>query len=161
MSRASGFLTVVSVTPTVTAGAAYNATTKNSVGGKQTLPGAVPISGGVAILQSVLVLDKANQKAPLTILLFNGDPTGGTYTDNGQVNLSTDLAKVIRRINVTAGDYETIDNSGTDYAIAEIGAISKLVKASSGTSLYAVIITTGTPTYASTSDLTLRFGFLQ
>lgn len=160
MSRASGFLTVVSVTPTVTAGA-YNATTKNSVGGKQTLPGAVPISGGVAILQSVLVLDKANQKAPLTILLFNGDPTGGTYTDNGQVNLSTDISKVIRKINVTAVDYETIDNSGTDYAVAEIAPISKLVKAASGTSLYAVIITTGTPTYASTSDLTVRFGFLQ
>lgn len=160
MSRVSGFLTVVSVTPTVTAGA-YNATTKNSVGGKQTLPGAVPISGGISILQSVLVLDKANQKAPLTILLFDSDPSAGTYTDNGQVNLSTDIAKVIRRINVTAGDYETIDNSGADYATAEIGPVSKLVKAASGTSLYAVILTTGTPTYASASDLTVRFGFMQ
>lgn len=155
-----GAVTVVSVTPTVTAGA-YNATTKNSVGGKQTLAGAVRTSGGTAILQSVLVTDKGNQKAPLTILLFDSDPTGGTYTDNGQVNLSTDISKVIRRINVTAGDYETIDNSGTDYAIAEVGPISKLVKAASGTSLYAVILTTGTPTYVSTSDLTLRFGFLQ
>lgn len=152
--------TSVSVTPTITA-TAYNATTKNSVGGKQTLAGAVLASGGIAILQSVLVLDKANQKAPLTILLFDADPTVGTYTDNGQVNLSTDISKVIRRINVTAGDYETIDNSGTDYAIAEIGPISKLVKAASGTSLYAVILTTGAPTYTSTADLTVRFGFLQ
>ena len=159
-SRVSGGMSVVSVTPTITA-TAYNATTKNSVGGKQTLTGAVSSLTGIAILQSVLVTDKANQKAPLMILLFDSDPSAGTYTDNGQVNLSTDISKVIRRINVTAGDYETIDNSGTDYAVAEIGPISKLVKAASGTSLYAVIVTTGTPTYTSTSDLTVRFGFMQ
>lgn len=158
--KTGGALNVVSVTPTVTA-TAYNATTKNSVGGKQTLANAVGTSGGIAILQSVMVTDKANQKAPLTIILFDSDPSAGTYTDNGQVNLSTDISKVIRRINVTAGDYETIDNSGTDYAIAEIAPISKLVKAASGTSLYAVILTTGAPTYTSTSDLTVRFGFLQ
>lgn len=160
MSRVSGFLSVVSVTPTITAGT-YNATTKNSVGGKQTLAGAVPYSGVAAVLQSVTVIDKANQKAPLTILLFDSDPTGGTYTDNGQVNLSTDVAKVIRKVNVTAGDYETIDNSGTDYAVADLAPIAKLVKPASGTSFYAVLVTTGAPVYASTSDLTIRFGFMQ
>ncbi len=158
MSRVSGFVNVVSITPTVTAGA-YNATTKNSVGGKQTLTDAVPASG-IAILQSIVITDKGNQKAPFTILIFDSDPSAGTYTDNGQVNLSTDVAKIVRKINVTAGDYETIDNSGTDYAIADLSPVSKPIKSASGRNLYAVLVTTGTPTYASTSDLTLRFGFL-
>jgi hypothetical protein len=151
---AGGNTTLVSVTPTVSTSPAY--TSGDSVGAKQTIASAVRTSGGTGILQNLTVTDKGNQKAALEILIFDSDPTAGTYTDNGATALSTDLAKVIARISVAATDYITIDSK----AVAKV-AVGQVVKASGSTSLYAVATTTSTPTYASTTDLTFKYGILQ
>jgi hypothetical protein len=149
------------VSPTITTTAsAY--TSGDVVGGVLTLSDAMRKVDGTGLLQSISVIDGANQKAALTILLFNANPSAGTYTDNGAcpsfVTNSADRAKLIRKINIAGSDYETIGS----IAVAEITAISKHVSASGSKHLYAIIVTTGTPTYgANSTDLVVRFGFLR
>lgn len=147
----------VSVTPTITAGA-YVA--GNCVGGILTLTNLLRVGGpGTGIWQSMLVIDKGNQKAPLDVLLFDSNPSGGTYTDHVAISsLTTDLSKLIRRVSIAATDYVTVNG----VAIADLSSIARIIKgAAAATTLYAVLNTSGTPTYASTSDLTVRFGALQ
>lgn len=155
--------TSVIVTPTVST-TAYAA--NDVVGGKLTLTNAVRVAGGMSILQSVKVFDRANQKAALQIVFFDADPAAAVLTNDAQVDLSTagahtDFPKICGLVNIAASDYTTIDNVGAnDYAIAEITAIAKPLKSAATTSLWAAIITTGTPTYGNVAALSLRFGFL-
>lgn len=145
---------VISVTPTIDTNA-Y--TSGDAVGGKQTLTSAARVSGGKVLLNSVVVVDKGNQKKPLTILFFDSDPSAATITNNAAFAFSTDITKVVGRVNVVAGDYETVDSK----AVACVKAIGLEMKASGSANLYAAVVTTDTPTYTSASDLIFRYGFAQ
>lgn len=139
----------------VTAGA-YHA--NDVIGGLLTLSNAVRVSGGTALLQSLFVLDAANQKAAMEILVFNSNPSASTFTDNAApVIHADDRAKIIRRISVLASDYVTIGG----LAIADISPGSRVVKAAGSRNLYMVITTPGTPTYVATSDLSVSVGMLE
>ena len=129
----------------------------DAVGGKQTLTSAVRISGGKSVLESLVVLDKGNQKAALTILFFDSDPTAATITNNAAFVFSTDISKVVGKIVVTASDYETINS----LAVACLRNLGLEMKCSGSANLFVAVVTTGTPTYASTTDLTFKYGFLQ
>ena len=146
---------LVSVTPTVTAGA-YHA--NDVLGGIQTLTNALRVSAGTAVLQSVTVRDLAAQNVVLQIFFFNANPATGTYTDNGAFDLDdTDSGLCIGKVTISASDYISL----VDNSVATITNCGLPLKATTGTSLYAIIRTTGTPTYASTSDLKITFGLLR
>jgi hypothetical protein len=147
--------TTVSVTPTITAGSyAANA----GVGGKMTLTNALRAASTGGTWQSLLVTDKNNAKAQFNVLMFNYDPTSGSYTDRSAIILGSDLSKVIRNVTVSTADYQTVSGS---IAVADINVMQTVMAGSSNGTLYATVMTTGTPTYASTSDLTFQFGFQQ
>jgi hypothetical protein len=147
----------ISVTPTIST-SAYSA--NFCVGGKLTLPNAVRVAGGSSILQSIFLIDRANQKAALSILFFNADPSASTLADHAQPTLAAaDISALIRRVEIAASDWVTTDHAGTDFATADIGALAKMVRPAGGTSLYAIIVTTGTPTYTALA-LTLNVGVL-
>ena len=146
---------VVSVTPTVSTTPAY--ASGDAVGGKQTITSACRLSSGDTILQTLTVVDKGNQKQPLTILLFDSDPSAATITDNSAFVFSTDISKLVAKVNVLAADYETVNSIG----IATLGNLGVLMKASGSANLFAAVVTTGTPQYASTSDLIFKYGFAQ
>ena len=140
-------------TPTVSSGVAYSS--GDSVGGKVTLAGGGLLQGQMGLLNSLLLTDVSNQKAVLEILLFDSDPTAGTYTDNAALALSTDLTKIVARIPVAAADYVTIDSK----AVAHLSNLQRFVMPASGqTSLFMAVLTTGTPTYTSVAALQFRFG---
>jgi hypothetical protein len=156
VGKVGGPTTIISPTITVSTSPAYTA--NDVVGGKLTLTDALRVSGGTGILQSLCIIDKGNQKAALEILIFDSNPSSGTYTDNGAFSWNaTDGAKLIRRISVLASDYTTFGTA----AIADLSTGGKVLKASGSKNLYAVIVTTGTPTYVATTDLIVRFGILQ
>ncbi len=148
------------VTPTITTSAGAYASGDN-VGGLLILLDSVKNANKSTILKSIHVKDNANQKQPLTILLFNSDPTSGaTITDNSAFAYgSTAFPKQIAKFNILAADYETIDSKAT----ADIDTFAKVIQAGTTSSaLWAVIITTGTPTYAANSTtLYVTFGFLR
>jgi hypothetical protein len=67
------------------------------------------ISGGTGVLESVTIFDDDNEKNPITLLFFDSAPASGTYIGNGVLALSTgDKAKYIGKVNIAAGDYETL-----------------------------------------------------
>jgi hypothetical protein len=140
--------TAVSVSPAYTAG--------DAVGGKRTLANAVK-AAGTGVLESIVILDRANQKAAMKIIIFDADPTVATITDNAAFVFSTDDLKAVAVIDIPATAYVTLNTK----AIASVNGIGAVVKAASGTSLYAAVVTTGTPTYAATTDVQVVFGILQ
>lgn len=148
------FTTVIKDTTAVTA-AAYSA--GNAVGGKRTLANAVRVSGGTGILQSVTLLDRANQKAAMTLFIFDADPSAATLTDKTAFVFSTDDLKVVAQVPINAGDYVTTNSK----AFVTYGGLGIPVKAASGTTLYAALVTSGTPTFAATTDVQLEVGILQ
>lgn len=148
-----GFTTVIKDATAVTA-AAYSA--GNAVGGKRTLSNAVR-TPGTGILQSVTILDRANQKAAMTVFIFDQNPTAATITDHAAFVFSTDDLNVIAQVNFSAGDYTTTNSK----AVACISGLNIPLKAASGTSLYAAVVTSGTPTFANTTDFQVEFGIFQ
>jgi hypothetical protein len=129
----------------------------NSVGGLLTFNNAYRGVTNPVTLQDLIVTDKSGQNAPLTILFFDSNPTNGNYADKTAVTFGTDFPKIIGKVNVQTTDYDTINAKG----IAHIKNISAILVPNATTTLYAVIVTTGTPTYVSTSDITLKLKLYQ
>lgn len=144
------------VTPSITVDTAVYAS-GDVVGGKLTLANAMRVTGGTGVLQSLMILDRSNQKPAGDVFIFDSDPTNGTYTDNGAVSFGTDDLKLLGRINISASDYVTA-NSKAFQAKTGLGLV---VKAVTGTSLYAVFVNTSAPDFVAGTDFQLRFGFLQ
>jgi hypothetical protein len=149
-----GFTTAIKDAAAVTAGA-YVA--GNAVGAKRTLTNAVRVSGGTGIIDSVVLLDRANQKAAMELIIFDSDPTNATITDHAAFVFGTDDLKVVARISIGAADYVTLNSK----ALVCLRGLAIAVKAVGSTSLFAVLVTTGTPTFAATTDVQLTVGILQ
>lgn len=147
----------VVVTPTLVATTSqYGAS--DDIGGILPLLNCVLAPIGTGILESLVVTDASNQKAVLEVLVFDTLPAGGTYVDNGALALSVaDLSHLLAWVHVAAADYLTVGS----YAVANVAGLNRVVQvaATNGTTLWALVFTTGTPTYAAASDLKLRFGF--
>ena len=128
------------------------------VGGLITISGAARINGGVVTVQDLLIIDEANQRAPLTLLFFDSPPAG-TYTDHAACpTLGEDADKVIGQVNVAASDYTTTGGA----AIAHKQNLSfVLPNNNNDTSLRLVMVTTGTPTYTAADDLMIKFKLYQ
>lgn len=145
----------VAVTPTVST-SSY--TSGYVVGGIMTFA-AMRVSNGTGEILSCLVTEKGTQDANLTILIFSQNPSTGTYTDHAAFTFNaTDYQYLIRTITIKTTDYVAAGS----YSAAEISSIGKDVFASGGNAnLYAVAVTTSTPTYSASSNLTIKLGFLQ
>lgn len=139
---------VVSTTPAYTAG--------DNVGGLITIASAVRASGGLAILASIQLLDRANQKPVGTIYIFDANPAAATITDNAAFVFSTDDLKVVAQIPVSTSDWVTTNSK----ASANLSSLSREIQTASGTTLYAAFVTTGTPTFVATTDMQMVFGFI-
>lgn len=155
-------------TPTITSGVAY--TSGDAVGGLQTLsvsvrtPGAVSAFDGTstvegtAILQSICVVETGNQKAALDIVLFNANPSSSTIIDNNAIVIhANDIGKIVGYAGIAASDYTTVSNA----SIANKTVSVVIPAAADSVTLYAAVVTTGTPTFTSTSGLKFSYGFLQ
>lgn len=145
---------VVAPAITVTAGA-YHA--GDNIGGILTLTAAARVAAIGTTLTRLSVLDAANQKAQLELLFFSANPAASTFTDNAApVIHANDVAKFVGRITVYASDYLVVGAKAV-ACIANIG----LAMIPAATSLFCVILTPGTPTYAATSDLGISMAFYQ
>lgn len=136
---------LISKTPTLTT-VAYTA---NDVVGTKMVLGPV---NAPAKLMSLTVIDRAAQAAVLEVLFFEKTPTASTLTDNGAPTLNAaEVGNIVARVPVAAADYAAAVNG---VRVANLSGLNRIVK---GSSLTAVLVTTGTPTYA-VGSLTLKFG---
>ena len=147
---------VVKVAPTISTGI-YTAL--DIIGGVQTLTNAMGVNGGAGVLHNLTVIDDDNEKAELTIVLFDSEP-GGTVGDNGAwVPAAGDAEKILGHFTVFASDYVTIVTGS--LAVATFRNLGLPVRASaSSPNLYAIAFVGATPTYTAVTDLRLVYGFL-
>jgi len=153
----SGGVIVAIKTAAVVQAAAYSQ--NDLVGGKLTFTNAMRTSGGSGILRGFVMGDQAANGSSVTydLILFDADPTGTTFTENGPLDIAdADLNKIIGvlRLNGTGsvGDYIAM----VDNAVL-VGRVEQPLKASGSANLYgALIVRSATvPTYAATSDVFL------
>lgn len=138
------------VTPIIT-GALFAA--NDIVGGKLTLPNAVRVANGSGKLNNLLLVDTSKQAAALTIFIFKADLVG-VYADNAaEAITAADWLKCIGQISILATDYKTWANA----SVVDIGEIGMDIFAEIGRNIFALIVTTGTPTYGANA-LQLTFG---
>jgi hypothetical protein len=161
IALADGSVTTITKTVTVSAVPAIVAAAYGSgdlIGGKLSLSGTVVDGILSGIITSIHVDDKASQGADLDIVFFDADPSTTTFTDNAAFDpTDADLLKIICVVSITV-DSAFADN-GTSF-VRNVNCPFKLTSNSAKT-LYAAVVSRGTPTYASATDLLLRIGILQ
>ncbi len=139
---------IVDVTPTIVA-EAYDA--NDMVGDEM----AFAIQSHSGVVQSLVVTDLAEQDAVLEVHLFRKSVTPAANNAAVAFTDAEGKASAIDVIEVAAGDY--IDAG--EYSIAKVENLGVIYENDSGT-LYGYVVTRGTPTYTSTSDLTFKLGVL-
>ena len=131
------------VTPTVSTSPAYSA--NDVVGGLLTFGG---LRNGT--LQSISVCDNARLAVNYSLILFESAPT--SIGDNATFDISdADLDKIIFIGAMPAATYQWLF---TDNSIHLATGLS-IPLWSAGGSVYAFLVTTSTPTYVATSDITV------
>lgn len=153
IGNVGGSTAKIAVTPTVTASSAY--TTGNLVGGLMTFSSAL-LTAGSGVLESISIRCKSVQTATFTFFLFDSNPTNSTWTNKSAPAINaSDIPFLV-------GAYQLASYSsglGT-HTIYTLNGISQAISAGA-TTLYGVLTVTGTPTFASTSDITVVLGILQ
>lgn len=152
-----GHTVTLQQTPTVSTSPAYTA--GDAIGGKISFTSAVrAASPGSGMIHSIGISDLAKQDSAIDIIFFSADPSGTTFTDNTALDIAdADLTKIIGIKKLVATDYSDF----ADNACACVGNVGLPFKLASGTTLYACLIARGTPTFASTNDITVTLGVFQ
>ena len=144
---------VIQITPTIST-VAYTA--GDTLGGLLSISNAYDGIGAAAVLQSIVVFDKANQNAPIDFIFFNA--SGTVPANNNPFTWNTaDFVKVLGRVRVASTDYLTLNSR----SFASVYPIGLTLQGNATQALYVVAIVQGTPTYTSTSDLIFSFGLLR
>jgi hypothetical protein len=122
------------------------------VGGLITFPNAFQTAGGSSILDCINISLKTLAIAPTLYIYVFGKTMTGTYTDDTTFNLNA--ADVPLGLYVTSPVWGSMGSGGSFGQAFGIGGPIALAQQSSGTNLYAVMVTSGTafvPT--STTDI--------
>lgn len=115
---------------------------------------------GTATLRSIRVVDDGDDKAALTLYIFNDEPVGTPIAANAAFTCTVaNLKKLVKTVAIAAGDYTSIsDGTGNNaYAIKD-GLAIDIVPPDGVFSFWVYVTTSGTPTYA-ISDLTFTFTY--
>lgn len=123
---------------------------------KLTFSPAVRGNVGTALIQSVQVFDIDAQAADLKVVFFEADPSSTVFTDSGAFDVAdADLDKIVCVVDVVShhsfndNAVSTADNVGCPFDLT-----------APSTSLYAAIVSQGTPTYSAATSLKIQVGFL-
>ena len=143
-----------SVTPTVGASSAYASgdfvgeVMEIKTGAADTMP---------ATLKTMTIIDDAAQGSALNVIFFSQEPTIAS-ADNAALNLTdANMAYYIGHVAVAAGNY-VASASNAAACVKDIN-LHGLTSSDENGTIYAVIESAGTPTYAATDDLKFTFTF--
>jgi hypothetical protein len=112
-------------------------------------------------LESVSLIDKGDQKAPIDILFFDDEPIVSS-ADNSPVDISsTQLEKCIGILSLQSSDYKTIKASTNAIATkSNINLILKNKRAlpNGASTLWVLLISRGSPDWTAGENLILKLG---
>ena len=143
----------IHVTPTITAGA-YSAL--DAVGGKMEFEDARTPYNPAGYISQAHIMDKGKQNALLYLVLFNQDFT--PTADNAAFAVSdADLQNIVAVLMFEVNSYASFNaNSFVSMGFLGIDVEIPFVLEEGGTSLFGqLFVKTSTPTYVTTSDLTV------
>lgn len=140
----------VAVTPAISNAAVYAA--KDAIGGLFNFAGAARAGILSGVLESVVIEDKGQQMAQMDLVLFSATFTAPT--DNA-IFAPTDgeLATCIGFVPILTADWKDFSTN----SVAMVKPDLRYVLA--GTSMYAALVSRGTPTYTSVGDLVVTLTF--
>lgn len=123
----------------------------DALGGKLTFSGAAIDGANSGRVSSVTLTDKANQRSAMDLILFAADFT--PTNDNAAFAPSgTDLVKLLGVVKIAAADWAAFSaNAGVT-----VNCNLPFDMAAGSTTIYGQLVARGTPTYASTSDISVR-----
>jgi hypothetical protein len=143
----ASLVAAVTAAPTVTAASAY--ASGNAVGGLITLAAINRQSGASIYVQSVTVASKSAQTAQFDLVFFNANPTASTCTDKTAFSVAAaDASKLAGVAHVS------------DWTASAVGSVGQMQQPPIGvpvpvTTLYACLVTRGTPTFTATTDVSV------
>ena len=158
----SADVAVLTITPTISTTIYADG---DSLAGLMSLSNAYGGSGEGAALHSLVILDRAVQKAAFDILFFDASATIPAANAAFAWTAGDDL-KVLHCLHVPGGDYDA-DTNPLGYhtivgkAFCVIPSIGMAIQGNATSALYMAVIVRGTPTYANNNDLVFRIGNLQ
>lgn len=147
-------------TPTITNGTAY--ASGDLIGGKLTFTNAVLSSQRHAEIVGGVLYDSSKQSADVDLVIFSADPTATTFTNDSAFAVhADDLQKVVAVIKFRSTDY-------VPFSANSVGIVDNTSKKfrSTGTAspfdaVYGALVSRGTPTYTSTTALTVGLTIIQ
>ena len=151
LGRVGGVDNEVCVSPTITSGSAYAAA--NSIGGLIVLPNSF-LTANSGVLQSIRLTIQSTQTAEFDIVFFSAQPST-VFADKTTPALVASDAFLAQPVIKLTNSFSGLGGNTTIYGADRIGRGVKEV----GSSAYALITTTGAPTFASTSDAQLCAAF--
>ncbi len=129
--------------------------TGDVIGGTNTISNAVLDNESSSVLDSLVVLDAANQKSAIDLVFFDAAPVASYGADNSTYALNdSDLSKLIGRITVGGSDYVSSSTTNAEATLRNLGLV--LQAAVGKTTLYCVVVCRGAPTYGSATDLSIK-----
>jgi hypothetical protein len=144
----------VSVTPTVDT-LIYAA--KDCIGGLLTFPNIISSRSRCGIIRAVTITDRSDNAVAYELVVFKSQPTG-TFTDQAPFDpADADLPLISPVISIPSANHYSFNDNG----VSSVSGLSSIVvsdTASANTgnmTLYACLITRGTPTYANAADVTV------
>jgi hypothetical protein len=121
----------------------------DDMGGKITILGLVPRDITNMILNTLILVDQAVQKAPIDIIFFESNPSATTFTNNGALTVAdADTLKICAVVQILAADYFSF----ADNCVACVKPNVSLASNENG-NMYMALVCRGTPTYVATTDL--------
>lgn len=126
----------------------------NSVGGLLTFPYALCPRTNKGIVTGVVVHDKNHNGAAYNLILFSSAPSNSsTITDKTAITIAdADKTKIVQSIAIATSNAITFSSTGVSTVNGLAAPVFGVVSAGN-VQLYGVLQATGTPTYASTSDV--------
>lgn len=135
----------ISQTPTISAASAYAA--GDAVGGIMTFANAARAAGLGGVITKVAITDLAAQVADLELILWTTSPAG-TFTDNAAIDPTDgDLQDYFIGIIPLAGCYSAFADNAAGSVVPNLSFVG------ASTSIFGTLVSRGTPTYASTTDI--------
>jgi len=120
------------------------------------IAGAVRVTGGRAILQSLTILDSDAQGVAFSIYFMSTSTSFGTLNSAPNISDANLAAGLLGRVDVATADYTTLSGA----KVASLKNIGLVIEVPATTMYFAIVNSTGTPTFTA-SGLKLFFGLLQ
>jgi hypothetical protein len=122
------------------------------IGGKLTLSNACPLGQSGGLITDLVLVDQDNEKSAIDVVFWRKNPSNTTFTDQAPFDChDTDMLELVGVVSIAAADYVSF----ADNAVATKESLALAFVPEDGRTLYACLVSRGTPTYTAATDLQL------